>query len=50
MGFQFQPERSISSHEGFYQDCTDEGNTTERDSFSGKIATLMFSESAEIAP
>ena len=36
MGFQFQPERSTSSHEGFYQDSTDEGNTTERDTFFKK--------------
>ena len=32
MGFQFKPERSISNHEGFYQDTGDEG-TTKRDIF-----------------
>ena len=36
MGFHFEPERSISSHEGFYQDRGDEGNTTERDMFVRK--------------
>ena len=36
MGFQFEPERSISSHEGFYQDSSDEGNTTKRDTFVRK--------------
>ena len=29
MVFQFEPERIISSHEGFYQDSSDEGNTKE---------------------
>ena len=36
MGFQFEPERSISSHEGFYQDSSDDGNTIERDTFVRK--------------
>ena len=36
MGFQFEPERSISSHEGFHQDSSDEGNTTKRDTFVRK--------------
>ena len=36
MGFQFEPERSISSHEGFYQDSSDEGNITEQDTFVWK--------------
>ena len=36
MSFQFEPERSISSHEGFYQDSSDEGNTMERDTFVRK--------------
>ena len=36
MGFQFEPERSISSHEGFYQDSSDEGNTMEQDMFVRK--------------
>ena len=35
-GFQFEPERSIPSHEGFYQDSSDEGNTTKRDAFVRK--------------
>ena len=35
MGFQFEPERTISSHEGFYQDSSDEGNTM-RDTFVRK--------------
>ena len=36
MGFQFEPERRISSHEGSHQDSSDEGNTTERDAFVRK--------------
>ena len=36
IGFQFEPERSISSHEGFYQNSSDEGNTMERDIFVRK--------------
>ena len=36
MYFQFDPERSKSSHEGFYEDSTDEGNTMEWDTFVGK--------------
>ena len=36
MGFQFEPERIISSHEGFYQDSSDESNNTERDTFVRK--------------
>ena len=36
MGFQFEPERIIYSHEGFYQDSSDEGNTTEWDTFVRK--------------
>ena len=31
IGFQFKPERSIFSHEGFYQDSSDEGDAIERD-------------------
>ena len=30
LGFQLEPERSICSHEGFYHDSSDEGNTKER--------------------
>ena len=33
IGFQFEPERTISNHEGFYQDSSDEGNAMERDMF-----------------
>ena len=36
MGFQFEPERIIYSHEGFYQVSSDEGNTTEWDTFVRK--------------
>ena len=47
MGFQFEPERLISSHEGFYQNSSDEGNTTKRDMFVRKDCD---GESVEIAP
>ena len=36
MGFQFELERIISSHEGFYQHSSDEGNTMEQDTFVRK--------------
>ena len=36
IGFQFEPERSISNHEGFYQDSCDEGDAMERDMFYRK--------------
>ena len=36
IGFQFELERSISNHEGFYQDSSDEGNALERDMFDEK--------------
>ena len=36
ISFWFQPERSISNREGFYQDSSDEGNTTEQDMFVRK--------------
>ena len=36
IGFQFEPERSISNHEGFYQDSSDEGDAMERDIFDRK--------------
>ena len=49
MGFQFEPERSISNHEGFYQDNSDEGNTTEQDMFVRKYCDL-FGKSVEIGP
>ena len=47
MGFQFELERSISSHEGFYQDSSDECNTTKQDMFLRKDCDC---ESVEIAP
>ena len=47
MGFQFEPERRISSHEGFYQNSSDEGNTTKQDMFVRKDCD---GESVEIAP
>ena len=40
MGFQFQSQRSISSHEGFDQDSSDEGNTTKQDMFVRKDCNL----------
>ena len=33
IGFQFEPERSVFNHEGFYQDSIDEGDAMERDMF-----------------
>ena len=36
MGFQLEPERSISSHEVFYKDNIEEGSTTEQDIFVKK--------------
>ena len=36
IGFQFEPERSISNHEGFYQDINDEGDVMEQDMFDRK--------------
>ena len=35
MGFQFEPERSISN-KGFYQDSSDEGDALEQEMFGGK--------------
>ena len=40
IGFQFEPERSISNHKGFFQDSSDEG----------KIATLAFGAIVGTAP
>ena len=40
IGFQFEPERSISNHEGFYQDSSDVGNAIERDMFVRKDCDL----------
>ena len=36
IGFQFEPERSIFNHEGFYQDSSDEGDAIERDMLDRK--------------
>ena len=36
MFFRFEPERSISSYEEFYQGSSDEVNTTDRDIFARK--------------
>ena len=36
IGSQFEPERSISNHEGFYQDNSDEGDLMELDMFVRK--------------
>ena len=36
IGFQFEPERSIFNHEGFYQDSSDKGDAIERDMLDRK--------------
>ena len=36
IGFQFQPERSISNHKGFFQHSSDEGDAMKRDMFDRK--------------
>ena len=36
IGFQFEPERIIFNHEGFYQDSSDEGDAIERDMLDRK--------------
>ena len=36
IGFQFEPEMSISNHEGFFQDNSDEGDAIEWDMFDRK--------------
>ena len=35
-GFQFEPQKSISNHEGLYQDSSDEGDAMVWDMFIGK--------------
>ena len=40
IGFQLEPERSVSSHEGFYHNSSDKGNTTERNIFVRKDCDL----------
>ena len=42
IGFQFEPERSISNHEGFYQDSSDERDAIERDMFVRKDCDPIF--------
>ena len=49
MCFQSEPERSVSNHEGFYQDSSDKGNTMGLDMFVRKDCTLVIDESVEIA-
>ena len=36
IGFQFEPERIISNHKGFFQDSSDGGDAMERDMFDRK--------------
>ena len=36
IGFQFEPQRSISNHKGFFQDNSDEGHSMVRDMFDRK--------------
>ena len=36
IGFQFQPQRSISNHKGFFQNSSDEGDAMELDMFFRK--------------
>ena len=36
IGFQFEPEKSIFNHEGFYQDSSDEGDAIEQDMLDRK--------------
>ena len=36
IGFQFEPEKSISNHKGFFQDTSDEGDAMERGRFDRK--------------
>ena len=43
IGFQFEPERSICNHKGFFQDWSETCLT-------GKIATLAFGGSVGTAP
>ena len=50
MGFQFEPEQSISSYQEFYQDSSDESNTTERNMLVRKNSDPSVGESVEIAP
>ena len=47
IGFQFEPERSISNHKRFFQDSSDEGDAMlwSDTCLTGKIATLAFGAS-----
>ena len=40
VGFQFESERSISNHKGFYQDSSDEGDAMKQDMFDRKDCDL----------
>ena len=46
IGFQFELARTVSNHEEFYQDISDEGNAMEQ--AVGKITRLAFDASADI--
>ena len=48
IGYQFEPERSICNHEGFYQDS--KVMLLSETCLTGKIATLVFGASVGIAP
>ena len=50
LGFQFEPEGSISNHEGFYQDSSDEGDVMERDMFGKKDCDPSVWCNCRIAP
>ena len=50
MGFQFERERSISSHEGFTKIVVMKVILRSEICLPGKIATIVFGESVEIAP
>ena len=42
IGFQFEPQRSISNHKGFFQDSCAEGDIMERDMFDRKDCGSSF--------
>ena len=52
IGFQFEPERSISNHKRFFQDSSGEGDAMlwSDTCLTGKIATLAFGASVWLAP
>ena len=49
IGFQFEPEKSISNHKGFFQDSSDEVMLWSETSLTGKITTLAFGASVGTA-